>query len=184
MGTAEISLIGSVAAAMASAGAAVIAYRLGRQRFDHERRLSDVDSARRVLDDAASAMQRTSSSLESLLTRLHTYASPWPGRPWNENLLRNDADAKRKAGDELTSLAGRLRIRFGSQHRLVTVYESAASLVRGVAVQLELMASEAENRGAVLEDPHEVIDRAAREFTRARDLFMLIAYQTVGTNLP
>jgi len=127
MGTPEISLIGSVAAAAASVGAAVFTHRLGHQRFDHERRLSDVDSARRVLDDAASMMQRTNSSLESLATRLHSNASPWPGRPWHGDLLRDDAATKKRAGDEMTSLAGRLRSRFGSQHELVTVYESAAS---------------------------------------------------------
>jgi hypothetical protein len=116
MGTAEISLIVSAAAAAGSIGAVVITYRLGRQRFDHERRLSDIDSATRVLDDAASTMQRTNSLLESVTTRLYAYASPSPSSPWNEELLRNDAATLKSAGDELTSLAGRLRTRFGSEH--------------------------------------------------------------------
>lgn len=184
MGTADASLIVSGVAAMASAGVGVITYRLGHQRFDHERRLSDVDSARRVLDDAASALQRTNSLLESLATRLHAYASPWPGRPWNEEFLRSDAATMKSASDELISLAGRLRIRFGAKHGLVIAYECAGSFTHGIAFQLELMASEAKSRGAALDNPHEVIDQTIREFGRVRDLFMLLAFQAVGTNLP
>jgi hypothetical protein len=184
MGTAEISLIVSAAAAAGSIGAVVITYRLGRQRFDHERRLSDVDSARRVLDDAASTLQRTNSLLGSVTAHLDTYASTLPGRPWSGELLLSDAAILKNAGDELTSLAGRLRIRFGSEHELVTVYESAESIALGGAFHLELMGLEAQNQGVGLDSPHEKIDRVVRQFSHARDLFTLIAYHAVGTNLP
>jgi hypothetical protein len=180
----QISLIVSAATAAASTGAVFITHRLGHQRFDHERRLSDVDSARRVLDDAASTMQRTNSLLGSVTARLDTSASTLPSRPWNKEMLQSDAVTLKNAGDELTSLAARLRIRFGSKHELVTVYESAESIALGVAFHLELMGLEAQDQGAGLDSPREKIDLAAREFNRARDLFTLIAYRVVGTNLP
>jgi hypothetical protein len=46
------------------------------------------------------------------------------------------------------------------------------------------MGSEAQSHGTGLDSPHEKIDRAARGFSQARDLFMLTAYYVVGTNLP
>jgi hypothetical protein len=184
MGTAEVSLIVSGAAVAGSIGAVVITYRLGRERFDHERRLSDVDSARRVLDDAASTMQRANSVLGSITTHMDAYASTLPGRLWNNELLRGDTATLESARDDLASLAGRLRIRFGAKHELITVYESAESIALGVAFYLELIGTEARSPEAAVDAVREKIDQAVRQFGVARDSFTLIAYRVVGAKLP
>jgi hypothetical protein len=183
VGIAEVSLIVSGIAAAGSVAVAIVTQRLGRQRFDHERRLSDIASARRVLDDAASTMQRANSVLESIAGHRYEYTSLVSGRLRNTELLRGDIAILENAVDDLVSLTGRLQIRFGQKHDLVTVYESAESLARGVAFRLQLLAAEA--RGPDAADAFgETTDQAVRQFGSARDLFTTVAYLAVGAELP
>lgn len=182
MGTGEISLIVSGLAAVGSIGAVAITYRLGRQRFEHERRLSDLDTARRVLDDAAAGMIRTESSLKVIASRFDDYAQTMPGRVLDESAISTDSVALDQARDELDALAARLLIHFGSEHELVEVYESAATFALDVAYRVELIA-EAHEAGPEVWNEKPKIEQAIRQFSLARKSFALIAYRIVGVEL-
>lgn len=185
MGTAEISLILSGAAGAASIGAVVITYRLGRERLNHERRLSDLETVRRVLDDAASAMQRADSALKTISSHLADYADQGPGQIRNDQLIRSDESTLDKTRDELDALAGRLRIRFGSEHELVTIYEGAVTAALEVAYRVEQIAEEfVSPPGVAVGNNRERILHAVREFAIARDSFTLVAYRVAGVKLP
>jgi hypothetical protein len=184
MGTSEISLILSGGAVAASIGAVIITYRLGRQRFEHEHRLSDLDTARRVLDDAASAMQRAYSEIGSITTHLDAFQDVPEGRLWDHRLLRGDLETLENAREELDSIAGRLRIRFGSEHELIAVFEGAATKALEVAYRLELIGAESQSPGDTVDGEREQIERTAREFGIARDSFTLVAYRVAGVKLP
>jgi hypothetical protein len=185
VGTAEISLIVSVVAATASVGAVVITYRLGRQRFEHERRLSDLDAVRRVLDDASAAMRHMESAGAGAIGHLDYYAEQSPGQIRDNPTAVEDLATLTAARDDLGSLAGRLQIRFGSEHELVTVYEAAAGAALGVTYLVGLIIREYVCPPAVAVDTHrEKIEGAIGEFALGRQSFNLIAYRVAGVELP
>jgi hypothetical protein len=182
MGTAEISLILSGLAAAGSISAVVITYRLGRQRFDHERRLSDVDNSRRVLDDAAAGMIRAESRLAAVRSRLDDYSHTQPGNVRVESTIVADMHALDEARDEIDALTARLLIRFGSGHELVKVYESVALATLEIAYRVELIA-DAHNVYQEVRRQREDIGELARQLALARESFALIAYRIVGVDL-
>jgi hypothetical protein len=185
VGTAEISLILSGAAAAASVGAVVITYRLGRQRFDHERRLSDLDAVRRVLDDASAAMRRMEAATTNVSVHLDRYAEQPPGEIRSDRTAVDDLAALAKARDDLDALASRLQIRFGSEHELVTIFEAAAGAALGVTYLVGLIVREYVSPPSVAVDTHrEKIESAIGEFALGRKSFNLTAYRVAGVRLP
>ncbi len=123
MGTAEISLIVSGISAVAAIGTGVITYRLATRRFDHERRLADLDAVRLVLDDAAGAMQRAHSEM----AQINRLIAQLVDGAWKTPSLRDEVRAFDRVLQLLDEAAARLRIRFGSEHEIVTLYEAAVS---------------------------------------------------------
>lgn len=182
MGTAEVSLIVSGLAALGSIAAVVTTYRLGRQRFEHEQRLSDLDTARRVLDDAAAAMLRTESRLSAIRSNLEDYEHTQLDRVRQESSIAVDSAALDDARNELDTLTARLLIRFGSAHELVDVCQSAAGYALEVAVRVEYIAK-AYDAADAIRGEHENIEAASRQFGLARQSFALIAFRIAGVEL-
>jgi hypothetical protein len=179
VGTAEISLILSGAAA-ASICAVAITYRLGRERFDHERRLSDLDAVRRVLDEATASMQDTHAAMAAVNKHLDAYAY---GKRISMELARDDRLALEAAYDLLAALTERLQIRFGSEHELVAIHNGAGSTALAVAYYVDLIEGAA-NAAAAVDEHRSAVDRAVVEFGLARQSFTLVAYRVVGVRLP
>lgn len=162
----------------------IITYHLGRQRFEHERCLSDLDTARRVLDDAASAMQRVHSEIGSITSHLDALRGVPEGQLWGHPLLRGDLETLEDGREELDSIAGRLRIRFGSEHELIVVFEGAVTRALEIAYRLELIGAESQTPGDAVDGEREQIERTVPEFGIARDSFTLVAYRVAGVKLP
>jgi hypothetical protein len=179
---AEISLIVSGLAAAASIAAVWLTYRLGVRRFEHERRLSDIDNSRHVLDDAAAGMIRAESWLATVRSHLGDYAQTQPGNVRAESPIVADSAALEDARDNLDALTARLLIRFGSGHELVKVYKSIALATLEIAYRVKLI-SEAYDAGAEVKSEEKPIEDAVRQFSLARESFALIAYRIVGVDL-
>lgn len=184
VGTGEISLIVSGVAAAGSIAAVAITYRLGRERFDHERRLSDLDAVRRVLDDAVASMQRAHWKMAAINKHLDAYASAATGRLSNNSLVHEDRAALEDAHDELEALHARLEIRFGSEHELVAVYNGAGSTALEVVIFADQIVQAAAEPKVAVDELRQVVDRAVLEFGLARQSFTLVAYRVVGVRLP
>jgi hypothetical protein len=181
VGTAEISLIVSGISAVAAVGTGVITYRLATRRFDHERRLSDLDAVRVVLDDAAGAMQRAHSEMAQdnrLIARLVDGA--WGATP----SLSDEVRAFDRVLHLLDEAAARLRIRFGSEHEIVILYEAAVSNALEFVYRMDQVAQELMGQSPDVGEEVSNLTRATVEFGIARQSFTLVAYRVAGVQLP
>ena len=178
---AEVSLVVSSVAAGGSIAAVVLSYRLGVQRFEHERRLADLDAVRRVVDDAAAAMQAAHGKMAMIYKHLGNYADGAEGKVYP--LIREHRFQVEMAYDELATQESRLEIRFGSDHELANICRSAGSKILALAYFTDEIESAVDPAAAVVEH-EEKIDRAVLEVGLARESFTVTAYRAVGVRLP
>lgn len=183
MGTAEISLIVSGVAAAGSIGAVITTYRQGRERFNHERRLADLDAVRRVLDDAVASMERAHKALAAVTKHLDAYATRPEWKTVTTGLIQADRQVVEAAYEDMAAHHARLEIRFGSEHELAGIHNGASSTALSVAYYAHQIEQASEPSAAVAEH-RESIDRAVLEFGLARDSFTRVAYRVVGVRLP
>jgi hypothetical protein len=179
--TSEISLIVSGLAAVASIIAVVITYRLGIRRFEHERRLADLDAVRLVIDDAAAAMQVAHAKMAMIFKHLGNYANRSAGKVYL--LVREHRFQLEKAHEELAAQEARLEIRFGADHDLANICRSAGSKVISLAYFTDNIETAPDPAAAVAEYRSE-INQAILEVGLARQSFTLTAYRAVGVRLP
>jgi hypothetical protein len=181
MGTAEVSLIVSGLAALGSIAAVVITYRLGRQRFDHERRLADLDAVRRVLDDAAACMQRLQRMITVVYMNLDAYAKGAEGSVYS--LVHENQLAVEAAYNDLEAHQARLEIRFGSEHELVFICRIIEEAMIGV-LKLTARIKESPEQAQAVEEHRGPAMQAVQEVSLALKNFTLTAYHAVGVRLP
>lgn len=179
VGTSEISLILSGAAAAGSIAAVAITYRLGVRRFDHERELSDLDAVRLVLDDVATAMQVAHSKMAMIYKHLGNYAEGAEGTTFP--LVREHRFQLETAHIDLAAQQGRLEIRFGFEHELADICRT----VGGAVLSAVYDADQIEKTPVVNKSERsETINGAIVEVGLGREAFTLTAYRTVGVRLP
>jgi hypothetical protein len=181
VGTAEISLLVSGVAAGGSIAAVAISYRLGVKRFEHERRLADLDAVRLVIDAAAWAMQIAHAEMAMIYKHLGNYAEGAKGTVFP--LAREHRFQLEKAHDDLAAQEGRLEIRFGADHELASICRAAGSKVISLAYFTDQIETALDPVAAVAEHRDE-INRAVVEVGLARQSFTLTAYRAVGVRLP
>lgn len=127
MGIAEASLIVSSVAALASVGGAIITYRLGVRRFDHERELADRADARTVLADGGLELGRMKGTLKDALS---VFKEPLEGNgDWPVDFPDEIAKVE-TAADALEAALVRVRIRFEKETRIVKEMIAAHEDVR------------------------------------------------------
>lgn len=181
MNASEISLVVSSVAAGGSIAAVAISYRLGVKRFEHERRLADLDAVRLVVDDAAAAMQIAHAKMAMIYKHLGNYANRAEGKIFP--LVREHRFQLEKAFDDLAAQEGRLEIRFGADHELANICRAAGSKVISLAYFTDRIETAPDSTGAVAEHRDE-ISQAVLEVGLARQSFTLTAYRAVGVRLP
>jgi hypothetical protein len=182
MGAAEISLLVSGVAAVGSIAAVVITYRLGRERFDHERRLADLDAVRRVLDDATASMQRAHMKMAAVNMNLDAYGEGRSSKLTGP-LVRADRLALETAYDDLAAHEARLEIRFGSEHELTVICRTIGAKVLEVVMRGHQI-KESPDSAFEVDEQREPINRAVVEVGLAIQSFTLTAFRAVGVRLP
>jgi hypothetical protein len=175
----EVSLIVSGLAAAGSVAAVVLTYRLGVRRFEHERRLADLDAVRLVIDEAAASMQGAHRKMATIYKHLATYERRAEGKAFP--LVREHRLQLENAHDDLAAQQGRLEIRFGSDHELANICRGVGSSVLRVALE----ADQIEQAPAVAsEDRRNSINQAILEAGLGRIEFVKTANRSVGVRLP
>jgi hypothetical protein len=177
----EISLIVSGIAAGGSIAAVAISYRLGVKRFEHERRLADLDAVRLVIDEAAAKMQTAHSKMAMIYKHLGNYAEGAKGEVFP--LVREHRFQLEEAHNDLEAQEGRLEIRFGPDHDLANICRTASSQVLSVAVFTHNIEFAPDPRTAIAND-RETITQAILRVGLAREEFKLSAHQAIGVRLP
>jgi hypothetical protein len=179
VGTAEVSLIISGVAGIASVGSLVITYRLGVQRFEHERSLADVADARSILAEAAVELHRATEALN--LLRVHIEAAPMARDedPPDADKLIASAD---EHGRELETQLASVRVRFKPTDPV------AQSLSRAVDSMLGLVNAYRRRHGgrkdtASLEKREEKVTALRRDFDEAAAAFYEAAQTVAGSIL-
>jgi len=177
----EISLIVSGVAAGGSIAAVAISYRLGIKRFEHERRLADLDAVRLVIDDAAAAMQTAHAKMAMVHRHLGNYAHKAEGTLFP--LVREHRFQLEEAHEELVAQEGRLETRFGTDHDLAAICSSAGSQVIALVFFMDKIETAPDSAAAV--NKHRAdFDRTVLEVGLARQSFTQTAYRAVGVRLP
>jgi hypothetical protein len=181
MDASEISLIVSGVAAGGSIAAVAISNRLGVKRFEHERRLADLDAVRLVIDDAAAKMQIVHSKMALIFKHLGNYAQRAEGKM--SPLVREHRFQLEEAHEDLEAQEGRLEMRFGADHELANICRAASSSVLSLTSSTHNIEIAPDPAAAVAND-QEAINRAIVEVGLARESFRLTAYRAVGVRLP
>ncbi len=136
---------------------------------------------RRVLDDAASALTHTNRVVSDTGYDV-AGLSEASDDDERDDVLGEAFEAASVALQELESLAGRLKIRFGSEHDLVTIYESAAELALKLVYTLALVRQADDERDAAIKN-QEKVEKLIRQFRLASESFTLTAYRVAGVKL-
>jgi hypothetical protein len=176
VGTAEISLVISGIAAAGSTVAIALTYKQGRERFDHERRLADLDAVRRVLDESVASMSQVHRSMAAL-------NRPVEMAPPNPVFSAADVEPVETAIEEMFVLHSRLEIRFGAEHELVAIHNGASSAALSILYRTDAI-NKAPIARVAMEEHSPNINRAVVEFGLARQSFTSVAYRVVGVRLP
>lgn len=153
------------------------------------RQLSDLQSVRAILDEAASALHRVEYALNDLRSLLAKF-----GRSFADAEERAGSYAQlTKSGRELDHLLERLKIRLGAEHPAVAAFEVVDQAVLEIHRTLAQIRSESEahsTRGRMQEAGRRYDERrdkvaAEREtFDAMRDEFIATAQHTAGVDLP
>lgn len=153
---------------------------IGVKRFEHERRLADLDAVRLVIDEAAAKMQIAHSKMAMIYKHLGNYAKRAEGKTFP--LVREHRFQLEEAHEDLEAQEGRLEMRFGADHELANICRAAASAVLSLAFFTQNIEIAPDPAVAVASD-QEAINRAILEVGLARESFKLTAYQAVGVRL-
>lgn len=180
----------SVAVSGTVALAAILA-QLWQQRkgFEHDRKLSDLDSVRGVMAEAAAVLHRMEYALDDANAAL---------RGWGAEFFENEEReapyrALASVGREADMHKGTLRILFGPEHPVALAFDAstAATLDGYRALWMIKMEPPAEQgtpeRREVrqfVEEQRERLETARENFRIAQDEFVAVAHAAGGARLP
>jgi hypothetical protein len=186
MDPASIAAISSGAVALATIAASLVRQ---RSTLRHARQLSDLQSMRTILDEAAAALHE----VEYVLNALRSYLARF-GRAFARAEERAKVYAQLATrGRELDRLLERLKIMLGPEHPAVAAFEDADQAVLEIHRALEQISGEPETHSIPGRDREaderydERRDKIAAEretFDRMRAEFIATAQRAAGVHLP
>ncbi len=186
MDPASIAAISSGAVALATIAAGLLRQ---RSTLRHARQLSDLQSMRTILDEAAAALHE----VEYVLNALRSFLARF-GRAFAQAEERAETYARLAAsGRELDRLLERLKIRLGPEHAAFAAFAAADQAVLEIHRTLGQISRERETHSTpgrereANEHYDERRDRVAAEretFDEMRAEFIVTAQRAAGVHLP
>lgn len=181
-----VALVAAAAAIFSAGGsiaAAVVAWRLGVERFRHERDLADRSDGREVLAAAALALGQAKGAMKDALTAYEKglnsgKAEDWPPKDEFYVELRK-LEAQRES---LESALAAIRIRFDQGADVVVTFAAAAKNLSELITAYWLAWS---GKGAPEGDGGDYAEALSlsTEWDDHRDKFLAVAQATVGVQL-
>jgi hypothetical protein len=181
-----IAVVASSVVALAAIGAAFWQQKRG---FVYERKLSDLESVRGVMSEAAAVLHR----VEYALDEANSTLIQWGARFFEDEERARPYDLLEEVGREVDGVLGQLRIRFGPEHPAAVAFGDAGAAMLDVFRALGLIK---------LEDPaikgtydeREVVGMVAQQRDRistgrenfgiAQEQFVSAAHSAAGAKLP
>jgi hypothetical protein len=169
--------------------AAIIAGELRHRRsLRHAQRLADVENARALLDDAATALHEVEYALDDARSNFVQHGQAM----FEDEVLSKPYRALRRAGKNFDRLLERLKVRLGPGHDAVAAFEAANAAVLEIYRVLGLVRVEPKaipgdelSQQAVSAFMNRQRARMAAEretFDAKRVEFIMAAYSAAGTN--
>lgn len=163
------------------AGASVLsAHRLSRRAFDHQRRLSDLDAARSLLDQGAELLRQATELVMALDDGFKKYGQQMfaiPGMP-------ETYDALDRIADDLGALSMRVNVRLGPAHETGLALDLICGAVDQYRRVLRIgrigIAPTAERSAEDLTD----MARARKMYFTETATYIVSAHRTIGAELP
>ena len=182
----------AIAAPNAVAALAIwVSWKSQGRELRHARQLTDLESVRTVLDDAAVALHRAAYALDEVRSNLTQYGPH--GFFKTEDRAKPYADLIR-IGRDLDVLLERLKIRFERGGEIVTAFETATEATLAVTRALNLVKleepAEADDQFAreqvhdFLREKQTEIEQRRKDFDAQRAKFIDAAQHTGGADLP
>jgi hypothetical protein len=168
--------------------AIVFGWRQNRDNLANQRRLADLGHVRGLLDDAAIALHRGACVLDEVRSQVAQHTPKFFTSDKGTEVFTELG----RCGEELDALLERLRIRFGSDHRVVTSLNSADAALLDIHRAAGLVRLKPDDDGspvaahAIREFYDDTMSRllAQRErYDRTRKDFIDAAYVVAGAQL-
>ncbi|HEU4737589.1 MAG TPA: hypothetical protein VFS54_00765 [Solirubrobacterales bacterium] len=180
----------SVAVSGAVAVAAIVA-QLWQQRksLEHDRKLSDLDSVRGIMAEAAAVLHRMEYALDNATATLMGWGAGFFDNEEREAPYR----ALATVGREADMHKGTLRILFGPEHPVALAFDAATAATLDAYRALGMIKMEPpaeqgtpERREvrAWVEEQRERLETARQNFRVAQDEFVAAAHAAGGARLP
>ena len=181
-----VALVAAAAAILSAGGsvaAAVVAWKLGVQRFTHERSESDRKDARDVLAAGALALGQAKGTMKDALTLYGNglesgVAEDWPAKEEFFSQLRELEAAK----ESLESSLAAVRIRFDESTAVVIEMGGAVEKL-GAIITADFLAYKVRSKEMGDGQDHAEVLTLSDEWDKHRDRYLAAAQATVGVKL-